>query len=70
MEVYSWWKLGTGGCHQKIPDAMKARGSQDSMGMILAKLSNKWERVPVETICRGLAWPQLRKGTNHPSQKY
>ena len=40
-----------GGSHQKVPDARKARGSQDPM--TLAEIPNKGERKPVETIFRG-----------------
>jgi hypothetical protein len=44
---------GTGGSHQKVSDARKARGSQDPTGMMtLAEIPNKGEREPVETIFR------------------
>jgi hypothetical protein len=36
----------------KVPDASKARGSQNPMGMTLAEIPNKGERKPVETISR------------------
>jgi len=39
-----------GGSHKKVPDARKARGSQDPTEMRLAEISNKGEREPVETI--------------------
>jgi hypothetical protein len=38
---------------QKVPDARKARGPQNPMGMILAEIPNKREREPVETMWRG-----------------
>jgi hypothetical protein len=38
---------------RKVPDAKKARGSQDPTGMALAEIPNKGERQPVETISRG-----------------
>jgi hypothetical protein len=41
------------GSHQKVPDARKARGSQDPTGMTLVEIPNKGEREPVETISRG-----------------
>jgi hypothetical protein len=41
------------------------RGSQDPMGMTLAKISNKGERKPVKTIFRGEAQP-LVEGWDHP----
>ena len=40
------------GNNQKVPDARKARGSQDSMGMTLAEILPKREGEPVETISR------------------
>jgi hypothetical protein len=40
------------GYHQNVPDARKARGSQNPTGMLLAELSNKREREPVEIIWR------------------
>jgi hypothetical protein len=42
-----------GGSHQKVPDARKARDSQDPTGMTLAEIPNKEEKEPVETISRG-----------------
>ena len=44
---------GEPGSNQKVPDARKARGSQDPTGMTLAEIPNKGEREPVETISRG-----------------
>jgi hypothetical protein len=38
---------------EKVPDARRAKGSQDPMGMTLAKIPNKGDREPVETISRG-----------------
>ena len=42
----------TGGSQQKVPDARKANGSQDTTGMTLAEMPNQRERA-VETISRG-----------------
>jgi len=44
---------GTGGSHQQVLDARKARGFQDPIGMRLAEMPNKGEGEPVETISRG-----------------
>jgi len=41
------------GSYQNVPDARKARGSQDPTRMILAEMSNKGEREPEEIISRG-----------------
>ena len=42
----------TGSNHQKVPDARKARGSQDTTEMALGKIANKGERETVETVSR------------------
>jgi hypothetical protein len=42
-----------GGSHKQVPDARKARGSQDPTGMRLAEMPNKGEGEPVKTISRG-----------------
>jgi hypothetical protein len=42
-----------GGSHQNVPDARKARDSQDPTEMTLAEIPNKGEGEPVETISRG-----------------
>jgi hypothetical protein len=51
---------GTGGSHQQVPDARKARGSQDTTGMRLVEMPNKGERELVETIsikrCKLTEW--------------
>jgi hypothetical protein len=39
--------------YQKVPDAMKARGSQDLPRMRLVKMPNKEKGEPVQTISRG-----------------
>jgi hypothetical protein len=39
--------------YQQVPDAKKARGSQDLRGMRLAEMPNKGEGEPLETISRG-----------------
>jgi hypothetical protein len=44
------------GINQKVPDARKARASQDPMGMILAKIPHKGEVETVVTISRSSAW--------------
>jgi hypothetical protein len=44
---------GTGANNQKVPDARKARASQNPMGMTLAEIPNKGEKEPIETISRG-----------------
>jgi len=42
-EVCSNGEWGGRGSHQQVPDARKARGSQDPKGMILAKMPIKGE---------------------------
>jgi hypothetical protein len=54
----------TRGSYQKIPDAWKARGSQDSTGMTLAEIPNKGEREPVQTTSRGMKSPTHLKTFN------
>ena len=44
---------GTGGSHQKVPDARKARVFQDPKGLRLAEMPNKGEGESVENISRG-----------------
>jgi hypothetical protein len=44
--------MGGGVSHQKVPDARKGSGSQDSTGMTLAEIPNKGGRKSVETISR------------------
>jgi hypothetical protein len=41
-----------GDSHQQVPDARKARGPQDPTEMRLAKIPNKREGEPIETISR------------------
>jgi hypothetical protein len=56
---------GTGGSHQKVPDARKARSPQDSMGRTLTKIPNKGEGEPEWTISR--VWARtLVGGWGHP----
>jgi hypothetical protein len=38
--------------HQKVPDARKARGYQDPMGITISEIPNKGEREPLESISR------------------
>jgi hypothetical protein len=45
--------MGNWGQNQKVPDARKARASQDPTGMILAEIPHKREGEPFETISRG-----------------
>jgi hypothetical protein len=45
--------MKTGGSHQNVPGASKARGSQDPTGMRLAEMPNKGEGELVETISKG-----------------
>jgi hypothetical protein len=52
-EVCGSGECGTGGSNQKVPDARKARASQDPMGITLAKITHKGEVEPVKTISRG-----------------
>jgi hypothetical protein len=47
------------GSHQQVPDARKARSSQDPTGMIFPEMPNKGEGEPVESISRGKARPQV-----------
>jgi hypothetical protein len=42
----------TGGSYKQVPNARKARGSQDTMEMRLAEISCKREGEPIETISR------------------
>ena len=42
----------TGGSNQKVPDARKARVSQDHMGIIFVEIPYKGEGEPVKTISR------------------
>jgi len=51
-EVCSNGGWGTGGSHNKVPYARKARVSQDPMGMTLVEIPNKSKKEPVETISR------------------
>uniref|UniRef100_A0A0V1KJ88 Uncharacterized protein n=1 Tax=Trichinella nativa TaxID=6335 RepID=A0A0V1KJ88_9BILA len=51
-EVGSKGRWETGGSQQKVPDARKAKGSQDKTGMTLAEMPNQGERA-VETKSRG-----------------
>ena len=53
--MYSNGGWGTGGSHQQVPDARKARGSQDPTGMRLAEMPNKGEGEPVEILSKGYA---------------
>jgi hypothetical protein len=41
-----------GGSNQKVPDARKARASQNPTGMMLAETPHKGEGEPAETIAR------------------
>jgi hypothetical protein len=43
---------GVGSSNQKIPDARKARASQDPMIMSLTEIPHKGEGEPVNTISR------------------
>jgi hypothetical protein len=52
-EVCSNGGWETGGSHQKLPGARKARGFQDPPGMTLAEILNIGEKEPIETISRG-----------------
>jgi hypothetical protein len=38
------WGWGTECCHQKVPDARKAREFQDTTGLTLAEIPNKKEK--------------------------
>jgi hypothetical protein len=42
--------MGNLGSQQKVPDARKARGSQDPSEMMLAEIPKKGKGEPVETI--------------------
>jgi len=53
----NWW--------QPLESSKDPRGSQDPTGMTLAKVPNKGERDPVETISSGQAWPPI-EGWGHP----
>jgi hypothetical protein len=52
-EVCSNGGWETGGSNQKVPDARKARVSQDPTGTTIAEISHKVEGEPVETTSRG-----------------
>ena len=45
--------IAMGGNDQQVPDAMKARGSQDPKKIRLVEMPNKREGETVETISRG-----------------
>jgi hypothetical protein len=45
--MYQWW-VGNGRNNQKVQDARDAKGSQDPVGMILAKIPNRGEIEPEE----------------------
>jgi hypothetical protein len=45
--------MGNWGYHKQVPDARKARGSLDPIGMKLAEMPNNGEGGPVDTISRG-----------------
>jgi hypothetical protein len=56
---------------QKVPEARKARASQDPMGMTLAEISPKGREYlsrPYTEVRHGPT--QLRNGANHPSPKF
>ena len=42
-----------GDSNQKVPDARKARSSQDPVGVTLVEIPNKRKREPVENISSG-----------------
>jgi hypothetical protein len=46
-------EVETAGSHKKVPDTRDTKGSQDPTGRALAKISNKREIEPVETISSG-----------------
>jgi hypothetical protein len=68
-EVCSNGGWGTGDSYQKVPDARKARGSQDPMGMRLAQVLKKREIEHIETISRGQAWPPVEGWGHLPISK-
>jgi hypothetical protein len=45
--------MGNRDSNQKVPDARKAKASQDPMEMTFAEISHKGKGEPVETIPRG-----------------
>jgi hypothetical protein len=45
--MYSDGGWGAGCSHQKVPDAGKARASQDPTRMTFAEIPHKWEGEPV-----------------------
>jgi hypothetical protein len=47
---HSSGEWGTWSSHKKVPDARKARGSQEPTGMALPKIPNKGEIESAETI--------------------
>jgi hypothetical protein len=51
--MYSNGGWGTWGSNQKVPNARKARASQDSTGMIVDEIPQKREGKPVEATSRG-----------------
>lgn len=49
---------GKWGIHQKVPEARKARGTQDPTGKTLAEMPNKGERTQRDHIQR-LGYPPI-----------
>ena len=47
------------GSNQKVPDARKAKGSKDLIGMTLAEILHKGDGEWVKTISRNLAWSTI-----------
>ena len=53
---------------RKVPDTRHARGSQDPMGLTLAKIPNRGKTEPEETTSVDSHSHQWRDGATHPSQ--
>ena len=66
-EVCSNGEWGTGGSHQKVPDARKTRGSQDPIGMRLVEILNKGEGEPYPEVRQG---PCLGDVATHSSPNF
>jgi hypothetical protein len=67
-DICSNGEWGIGGSNQKIPDARKAKASQDPTGMTLADIPHKGRQNPSRDHIQRLGMdPQLRVEASHPS---
>ena len=64
------WRMGNLSSNQKVPDAKKARSSQDPMGMILLKYPHKGEREVWRPYLEVMHGPPVEVLATHPSPKF